>query len=70
LGGHYGSPEQNKEYTMNKNIKNLVKDAKGASAVEYALIIALIAAVIGVGVAAFGGSLNTFFSGLFASLNL
>ena len=55
---------------MNKNIKNLVKDAKGASAVEYALIIALIAAVIGVGVAAFGGSLNTFFSGLFASLNL
>lgn len=55
---------------MNKSIKNLVKDAKGASAVEYALIIALIAAVIGVGVAAFGGSLNTFFSGLFASLNL
>jgi Flp pilus assembly pilin Flp len=55
---------------MQKNIKNVIKDAKGASAVEYALIIALIAAVIGVGVAAFGSSLNTFFSGLFNTLNL
>lgn len=60
----------NEERKMNKNIKNLIKDAKGASAVEYALIIALIAAVIGVGVAAFGSSLNSFFSGLFASLGL
>lgn len=55
---------------MNKFIKNLIKDVKGASAVEYALIIALIAAVIGVGIAAFGDSLNDFFSGLFTSLGL
>lgn len=54
-----------------KNINlSLKRKSEGASAVEYALIIALIAAVIGVGVAAFGNSLNTFFSTLFNSLNL
>ena len=43
---------------------------RGASAVEYALIIALIAAVIGVGIAAFGEDLNDFFEGLFDTLGL
>lgn len=55
---------------MEKWFRFAKKSSEGASAVEYALIIALIAAVIGVGVAAFGNSLNTFFSTLFNSLNL
>lgn len=71
-GAEVCSPQvrRTREQQMIKNLKNLFNDSKGASAVEYALIIALIAAVIGVGVAAFGGALNTFFSGLFNSLNL
>ena len=55
---------------MSKVIAKIVKSTKGASAVEYALIIALIAAVIGVGIAAFGSDLNAFFSGLFDTLGL
>ncbi len=55
---------------MSNKLSTIIRNAKGASAVEYALIIALIAAVIGVGIAAFGTSLNTFFTGLFASLHL
>lgn len=55
---------------MNKVIQRLISSAKAASAVEYALIIALIAAVIGVGIAAFGEDLNTFFEGLFDTLGL
>jgi len=55
---------------MPKNIMQIIKSTKGASAVEYALIIALIAAVIGVGIAAFGNDLNTFFTGLFDTLGL
>ncbi|MCF8529579.1 MAG: Flp family type IVb pilin [Aquiluna sp.] len=55
---------------MLNNIKQMIKSTKGASAVEYALIIALIAAVIGVGIAAFGSDLNDFFDGLFATLGL
>lgn len=47
-----------------------LSDDSGASAVEYALIVALIAVVITVGVAAFGTSLNTFFSGLWSNLGL
>lgn len=43
---------------------------RGATAVEYALIVALIAVVIVVGVGAFGTQLNTFFTGLFSSLGL
>lgn len=43
---------------------------RGASAVEYALIVGLIAVAIVVGVTAFGSSLGTFFSGLFADLGL
>ena len=43
---------------------------RGASAVEYALIVGLIAVAIVVGVTAFGTSLGTFFSGLFADLGI
>ena len=55
---------------MIKSLKSILKSTRGASAVEYALIIALIAAVIGVGIAAFGNDLNDFFSDLFDSLGL
>ena len=55
---------------MKKVIQQLLSSTRGASAVEYALIIALIAAVIGVGIAAFGSDLNDFFSSLFATLGL
>ena len=43
---------------------------RGATAVEYALIVALIAVVIVVGVGIFGTQLNTFFTGLFNALGL
>ena len=47
-----------------------IKSDKGASAVEYALIVALIAVVAIVGITAFGEDLNAFFSGLAAQLGL
>lgn len=47
-----------------------MSDDRGASAVEYALIVALIAVVITVGVGAFGTSLNTFFTNLWGNLGL
>ena len=56
--------------SLKKQIRLLVASTRGASAVEYALIIALIAAVIGVGIAAFGSDLNDFFSDLFDTLGL
>lgn len=37
---------------------------EGATALEYGILVALIALAIIVGVTAFGGSLNTFFNGL------
>lgn len=55
---------------MKRRILNFIASTRAASAVEYALIIALIAAVIGVGIAAFGEDLNTFFEGLFDTLGL
>jgi len=55
---------------MSKAFMKILVSNRGASAVEYALIIALVAAVIGVGIAAFGEDLNTFFEGLFDTLGL
>jgi len=57
------------EVTMMKRILNKVmfyfsKDEKGATAVEYALIVALIALAIVVGVTAVGGGLNTAFTNI------
>lgn len=40
------------------------KDEKGATATEYALLVGLIALAIVLGVTAFGGALDTWFSGL------
>lgn len=52
---------------MNKclqHIKSLVVDEEGATAIEYGLLTALIAAVIIVGAGAVGTSINTKFSSI------
>ena len=46
-----------------ERIKNFFKDESGASAVEYGLLVSLIAVVIIVGVRALGTSINSVFSG-------
>jgi len=46
-----------------EQIKNFFKDESGASAVEYGLLVSLIAVVIIVGVRALGVSINGVFSG-------
>jgi pilus assembly protein Flp/PilA len=48
----------------------LSREETGATAVEYGIMVALIAVVLLVGVGAFGTQLNTFFSGLATKLNL
>ncbi|WP_232082424.1 Flp family type IVb pilin [Arthrobacter sp. SO5] len=48
-------------FTFQSRLRN---DEKGATAVEYGLLVALIAVVMIVGVTAFGTQLSTFFSGL------
>ena len=45
-----------------ERIKNFFKDESGASAVEYGLLVSLIAVVIIVAVTALGGSLSTIFT--------
>ncbi len=47
---------------MTKFLKAFVKDEQGATAVEYGLLVALIAVVIIVGVATLGKNLNTTFT--------
>ena len=49
---------------MMKHLKMLMQDEEGASAVEYALLIALIAAVIIGAVQILGGTLNTVFGNM------
>ena len=41
-----------------------LRNEEGATALEYGILVALIALVIIAGVTAFGGALNTFFSGI------
>ena len=53
--------------TFQSRLRN---DEKGATAVEYGLMVALIAVALVGGVTLFGGSLDTFFRGLFAQLTL
>lgn len=48
----------------------LVEGDEGATALEYGLLVALIALVIVVGVGAFGGALNDFFNGIAGSVPL
>ena len=50
-------------------IRKLIRDKKGATAIEYGLIAALIAVVIITGVTAVGTSLSTTFNTLSGKLN-
>ena len=45
-------------------LKNFLKDESGAAAVEYGLLVGLIACVIIAGVTLLGTSLNTMFNGI------
>ncbi|CAI3801971.1 Flp family type IVb pilin [Pseudarthrobacter sp. MM222] len=54
-------------FTLQSRLRN---EEKGATAVEYGLMVALIAVVLVVGVGAFGSSLNSFFTTLFSDLKL
>ncbi len=54
--------------TLGLNLKNRLQDEKGATAVEYGIMVALIAVVIIVAVSTLGGQLNTMFTGVTASL--
>jgi pilus assembly protein Flp/PilA len=47
----------------------LRREDTGATAVEYGIMVALIAVVLLVGVGLFGNQLNTFFNGLGTKLN-
>lgn len=49
---------------MMNHVMNFVNDEEGATAIEYGLLAALIAAVIIVGAGAVGTSLNTKFSSI------
>lgn len=51
-------------------IKNFVREEEGASAVEYGLLVALIAAVIIAGVTMLGGNLLALFQGVAGSITL
>jgi pilus assembly protein Flp/PilA len=56
-------PKSNKERNMEK-LGNFFKDESGAAAVEYGLLVALIAVVIIVSVTALGKSLSGMFNGV------
>lgn len=50
-------------------IKNFLQEEDGVTAIEYALIAALIAGVLTVTVTAFGGSITAFFTKMTTSMN-
>ncbi len=52
-----------------KQIKKFFEDESGASAVEYGLLVALIAVVIIGGVGLLGTTLNTKFTGVAGNIN-
>lgn len=54
---------------MMNHVMNFVNDEEGATAIEYGLLAALIAAVIIVSVQALGTTLNTTFSNLNSSIS-
>ena len=54
---------------MYKSIKNFVQDESGATAIEYGLIAALVSVAAVTALTAVGGSLNTMFSSVSATLN-
>ena len=66
-----GDPTGNKKRrnTMMKHLKMFMQDEEGATAVEYGLLVALIAAVIIGAVGLLGGTLNTVFGNVNTALN-
>ena len=50
--------------TLGFNLKNRLAGEKGATAVEYGIMVGLIAVVIIVAVSTLGGTLNGFFEGI------
>jgi pilus assembly protein Flp/PilA len=55
---------------MLKLVHRFVREDQGQDLVEYAMLLALIAIVVAVGVTAFGGALNGFYAGLFNAIPL
>jgi pilus assembly protein Flp/PilA len=55
---------------LNEQIKAFRKDEKGATMVEYAIVISLIAVIASVGVLSMGNQLNAVFGNIAAALNL
>ncbi|MET4589100.1 Flp family type IVb pilin [Arthrobacter sp. 754] len=54
--------------TIGFNLKNRLSNEKGATAVEYGIMVGLIAVVIIVAVSTLGGTLNGFFQNINAEL--
>ena len=54
---------------MSKFVTRFLKDESGATAIEYGLIVALIAVVIIAAVTAIGGTLNKTFTNVNTALN-
>ena len=54
--------------TLGFNLKSRLSGEKGATAVEYGIMVGLIAVVIIVAVSALGGTLNDFFESINAAL--
>lgn len=49
-------------YKIKKNLKSIIEDQQGATAVEYALIVGLIAVAIIAAVTLLGGNITTLFN--------
>jgi pilus assembly protein Flp/PilA len=63
------NPQKKGERQMER-IKNFFKDESGASAVEYGLLVSLIAVAIIAAVTALGGKLSDVFQGVDGKLNV
>jgi len=55
--------------TLLTKIQNFVQDEEGATAVEYGLLVSLIAVAIIVAVTTLGGSLSAMFTGVAGKIN-
>jgi len=57
------------KHAITSRFRSVISDEKGATAVEYALIVGLIAAVLIVAVTAFSGALSGLFGEIGTALN-
>lgn len=57
-------------YTMLASVRRLMRRDDGVSAVEYAILVGVVALAVVAGITAFSGSLQTFLEGLWGSLGL